>query len=113
MNLPVPQGTKLPFRCSQKRKAMTGPLLSINDEKRPDIARLVIGAEKALHALHIFRNQKNCLLLIPIDFGIPHQSRVEQTVFRCAVTDLPNPGPITCGAWADMDIHCPHSAATI
>lgn len=54
MNLPVPQRTKLPFRCGQKRKAMTGPLLSINDEERPDIARLVIGAEKALHARHIF-----------------------------------------------------------
>jgi hypothetical protein len=73
-------------RRRQQRLAEATALLAIDDEQRPDVGRLVVGAGEALHhAGLILRHEEDRLAHIPRHLFLGDQRRVRQPVLRRAV----------------------------
>lgn len=80
-------------RCQQRGTVPT-PVLAIKDEEGPDVTGLMVGAEKTLHRIQLFRDQKNRMLLIPIDLRLLNLSRIKKPILGGSVPDSPYPLPI-------------------
>ena len=70
---------------------MAPALRFVDDEQRPDIARLVIDAGKPLHTGLVFGDEENRLGHIPCDLGLRDKVGIGQTVFGRSMPYLTDP----------------------
>ena len=84
---------------------VTTPVRSVDHEKRPDVACLMVGADEALNPRIVLGNQENRLVQIPLDLGRRDERRIQKAIFRGSMPHLVNARQVELRGFAQARGH--------